>query len=112
MTYIKASPVTAEVSRVRPQAVPSHLIIGIEPVTLNEARCQTKSHGCVISPLTSLETEWTSANHIIQWLETSSWTTFDGSTDGIAHSKTKKATAETLYLVHIIASNHNAQIKS
>jgi hypothetical protein len=96
MTYIEASPVTAEVSRVRPQAVPSHLIIGIEPVTLNEARCQTKSHGCIISPLTSLETEWTSTNHIIQSLETSPWTTFDGSANGIADCKAKETTPKTL----------------
>jgi hypothetical protein len=70
--------------------------MGVEPVALNEAGCQAKRHGGIISPLARTEMEWTSTNHIGKRRETSPWTKLNGRANGIPNGKAKKATTETV----------------
>jgi hypothetical protein len=77
------------------------LVKGVEPIAFNKADRQAKRHGSIIGPLSCLEMEGASADHIRQRFEAPPWAKLDGSTDSVSNRKTQKATTEPILFVHL-----------
>jgi hypothetical protein len=66
---VKYATVAAQVAMLGPSRVPLQLVYWIEPSLLNQTLRQAKSHGSIVSPLSSREVERASAHHVIDLRE-------------------------------------------
>src|SRR6185295_17192351 len=77
------------------------LIECVKPIPLDQAGCQTKSHGSVVSPLTGPEIERAAPGHVSQPLEGSPCTKLHGCADCVPRSKAEEAASKSVALVHL-----------
>ena len=97
---VEAGAGAAQVTVLRPPAVPIHLIGGIEATSLDKTRGQTERHRCVVGPLARPQPERASADHVRHRLEGSTPAELHGCTDGVTHGKSEKTSAVSSALLH------------
>src|SRR4029453_5652831 len=103
VAHIKADAGAAEVTVVRPLAVPDHLIVGAETSPLDGARCKAERHRCVVGPLTRQKPEGAATNHVRQGLEGTAAAEFQSRPDGITDGKSKKTSTMSSALIHFVS---------
>src|SRR6185295_9660264 len=100
VTDVEADPGAAEVAVVRPRAVTTHLIVGIETTSLDETgspnRVPSKCRPSTDQP----QAQMASADHVRQGLEGSPSAELQGGAYGVAYRQPKETSSESLTLVH------------
>ena len=97
---VETGAVAAQIAFIGPPAVALHLIVCVEPIALDKAGCQTKSHGSVVGPLTRQEIERASAGHVGEPFEGSPRTKLHRCADCVPSSKAKEAASKSVVLVY------------